>query len=311
MSEDRTPSKRKTRKSARQQQSDDHKARDAAKTAQRKQKASAAAAKKTKRAANDARAAALGDVTNTTPAEQGKIAALENRIEILSRKNKRLSKAIRRHKINATDDSDDIVAIPKPKNKKFNIQAAMGLENDTRLYTEIQATVRSASIESKIDFALPWKEQEPADVAQVLRVAASRNNYLTAKRFPRHWATSALLQRYINNARGYTAGKANPDSGVSRRRYRNTTVGRIELIKRRGIEARQESSPANDDTEDTEPSNAPRNEGPSHSPALPSDDEEEDDDYDDEDMVPPNDPSDSGSDSDSEGDDEELPMAED
>ncbi|KAJ7809684.1 hypothetical protein B0H13DRAFT_2385108 [Mycena leptocephala] len=55
-----------------------------------------------------------------------------------------------------------------------------------------------------------------------------RHSYLSAKRFPRHWATSTILQRYINSVQAYTSGKDNPTSGVNRRRQRVTNVGRQE-----------------------------------------------------------------------------------
>ncbi|KAK7034219.1 hypothetical protein R3P38DRAFT_3351384 [Favolaschia claudopus] len=103
-----------------------------------------------------------------------KIAALENRVEALSRKNKRLSKALRRNE--PTTNDEDITAIPKPKERKFNIKSAMGLEDNQRLFTELQALIRTVAIEAKIDFDLPWKDQEPSDVA-----AAGRNSYLSAK----------------------------------------------------------------------------------------------------------------------------------
>ncbi|KAJ7888658.1 hypothetical protein B0H14DRAFT_2562229 [Mycena olivaceomarginata] len=57
--------------------------------------------------------------------------------------------------------------------------------------------------------------------------------YLTSKRFPRYWATSAMLQRYINSVRGYQSGLKNPDSGVSRRRQRVTKVGQREVEAQR------------------------------------------------------------------------------
>ncbi|KAK7013516.1 hypothetical protein R3P38DRAFT_3576054 [Favolaschia claudopus] len=321
MSGERTTSTRRTRKSERQQRSDENKADAAAKTAQRKQKNTEAAAKKARRAVNNAQAAALQDATNTRPEQSAlsseeKIAALENRVEALSRKNKRLSKALRRNE--PTTNDEDITAIPKPKERKFNIKSAMGLEDNQRLFTELQALIRTVAIEAKIDFDLPWKDQEPSDVAKVLRVAAGRNSYLSAKRFPRHWATSAILQRYINSVRGYNAGKANPTSGVNRRRQRNTTVGRLELMRRRGVEARRETPPPRNAVGGGENSNVARNEGQSraqnHNNAEGEEelgDENDDDDSDDEDMTPEDEFGDEDNDSSSGSDENELPMAQD
>ncbi|KAK7017394.1 hypothetical protein R3P38DRAFT_2987202 [Favolaschia claudopus] len=242
MAGSRPTSNRRAKKSERQKQSDENRADAAAKTAQRKEKTTAAAAKRAQREANDAQAAALRDTTNTTPAERERIAALENQVEALNRKNKRLSKALRRSKLPTDTDPEDIIAIRKPSGK-FNIKSAMGLDDNHNLFVELQASIRAIAIEVKIDFNLPWKEQDPGDLAKVLRIAAGRNSYLSAKRFPRHWATQAILHRYINSVRGYTAGKANPRSGVNRRRERNTTVGRLEVMRRRGVEAVRETPP--------------------------------------------------------------------
>ncbi|KAJ7290419.1 hypothetical protein C8J57DRAFT_1611267 [Mycena rebaudengoi] len=85
---------------------------------------------------------------------------------------------------------------------------------------------------TSVDFESKWSAQEPAVIAKVLRVAAERYPYLTARRFPRSWATSAILQRYINNVRTYSSGKMNPDSGVSRRRQKLTKIGRLEANTR-------------------------------------------------------------------------------
>ncbi|KAJ7728045.1 hypothetical protein B0H16DRAFT_1470636 [Mycena metata] len=68
----------------------------------------------------------------------------------------------------------------------------------------------------------------PTVNSPILRVSAERHPYLTAKRFPPHWATSAILQRLINSVRAYSAGKANPTSGVNRRRQKVTKMGRAE-----------------------------------------------------------------------------------
>ncbi|KAJ7291983.1 hypothetical protein C8J57DRAFT_1274328 [Mycena rebaudengoi] len=95
-----------------------------------------------------------------------------------------------------------------------------------------KAGVRALAVEAKVDFESKWSAQEPAVIAKVLRVAAERYPYLTARRFPRSWATSAILQRYINNVRTYSSGKMNPDSGVSRRRQKLTKIGRLEANTR-------------------------------------------------------------------------------
>ncbi|KAJ6491128.1 hypothetical protein C8R45DRAFT_1096644 [Mycena sanguinolenta] len=242
-SKSRKDSDRVSKPSARQRASDENKTNDAAKTAANKQRTRDAAARKNKRAANDAEAATLQNVTNTAPSQalsaEEQIAALtaqlntaNSKVEVLGRKNKLLKKTIRRAQPDLAAENTDITPIPKPKGK-FNVQSTMGLDNNRAHFTEIQAAIRAIAVEAKIDFTAPWSQQDPSAVAKVLRVAAERHSYLSSKRFPRHWATSTILQRYINSVRAYTSGKANPTSGVNCRRHRVTNVGRQETDRRR------------------------------------------------------------------------------
>ncbi|KAF8205731.1 hypothetical protein K438DRAFT_2014595 [Mycena galopus ATCC 62051] len=195
-----------------QQRTNENWADDAAKKRQNKEKAQQAAAKKSKRNENNAQAATLQDATNlsqameTSPEEQ--IASLkaclksyEVQNNLLSHKNKKLARAVRCQTV-PNDDNSEIISIPKPKGK-FNIQEAMGLADDQHEFTKLQAGVHVLTVEGKIDFNKPWSKQEPSTVAKVLRVSEKCFPYLTSKRFPRYWATSAMLQRYINSVRGY------------------------------------------------------------------------------------------------------------
>ncbi|KAJ7702027.1 hypothetical protein B0H14DRAFT_3649135 [Mycena olivaceomarginata] len=68
------------------------------------------------------------------------------------------------------DDNSEIIPIPKPKGK-FNIQEAMGLADDQREFTKLQAGVHVLAVEAKIDFDEPWSRQEPSTVAKLLRVS--------------------------------------------------------------------------------------------------------------------------------------------
>ncbi|KAJ7700901.1 hypothetical protein B0H16DRAFT_1483758 [Mycena metata] len=119
----------------------------------------------------------------------------------------------------------------------------MGLAEDRAEFTKLQTVIHVLAVEAKLDFELPWSQQEPMTIAKISRVvrfnksissvleleqAAERHDYLCAKRFPRHWATQSILQHYLNSVRAYKSGKANPSSGVSRRRARATKIGRRE-----------------------------------------------------------------------------------
>ncbi|KAJ7700557.1 hypothetical protein B0H16DRAFT_1705625 [Mycena metata] len=183
-----------------------------------------------------------------------------------------------------------MVPIKKPKGK-FNLQEAMGLSDNRQLFTELQAAVHSIALEAKIDFGLNWSQQDPGTVAKILRVAGERHTHLNAKRYPRNWATAAMLQRYINS-------KANPSSGVSRRRKRVTKVGRLEAERERmdvdrPLNNNQDSGPASLFADDDVPRDL-------------SDDSERED----NELERPDEPGSVGSNSSDEGDDQ-LPVADD
>ncbi|KAJ6470695.1 hypothetical protein DFH09DRAFT_1220719 [Mycena vulgaris] len=237
----RTPPSRKRAPSAAQRNTNKNRADAAAKTQANKEKVKRAAARKAKRSENDARAAALQDTTNTagrigdaglSPEEEiarltARLKSADAQVQSLSRKNKKLSKSIRQSQGTSNADTD-VTPIPKPKGK-FKLQEVMGLLDDRALFTKLQAGIHALALEAKIDFKSSWSQQEPGTVAKILRVAEERHPYLSAKRFPRHWATSSILQRYINSVRAYNSGKVNPSSGVSRRRERVTHEGRLEV----------------------------------------------------------------------------------
>ncbi|KAF8217454.1 hypothetical protein K438DRAFT_1924939 [Mycena galopus ATCC 62051] len=305
-----------TRKqSAGQLRTNENRADDAAKTRANKEKAKRGTAKKSQRSSNDAQAAALQDSTNTPAGESAlsadqRIALLTARLtsaeaknQALSHKNHKLKKLARSQ---AASTDEGIVAIVKPKGK-FKIQEAMELSDNRQLFTELQAVVHAVAHEAKIDFKLPWSQQDPGTVAKILRVAGERHGHLSSKRYPRNWATASILQRYINSVRAYRAGKANPASGVSRRRERLTNIGRLEAA---GLQRRRESSrhivatpPPDDDAMNVDSQNGtPEHDHVSRAPLDDSDESEND--IDDE----PDDISSSGEDSDGE---DELSVASD
>ncbi|KAJ7100777.1 hypothetical protein B0H15DRAFT_796477 [Mycena belliarum] len=322
--------------SAAQKQINQTRVEAAAKTRANKEKAKRAAARKEKRRSNDAQAAILRDTTNTVvereplaPSAEEQIARLTARLqsaeahnETLARKNKRLKKSMRRHPASTTDSSPEIIPIPKPKGK-FNLQEAMELTDKRALYTELQSGIHAIALEAKLDFGLNWSQQDPGLVAKILRVAEEHHPYLGSKRFPRHWATSSILQRYLNSVRAYQSGKANPSSGVSRRRERVTRIGQREAeAQRRRKHSRRvitSPSPDEDDSMDVEqhgetPANASdssqegsRSASPlvdEHVPRVPRDDSDDDD-------LSPGVPDIQPGDDDDTSDDEDLPLAED
>ncbi|KAJ7215161.1 hypothetical protein C8J57DRAFT_1732606 [Mycena rebaudengoi] len=242
--------------SAAQKNTNQNRADDAAKAASNKKKREKAAAKKKQRSENDADAAVLQNSTNTAPSAADTIANLTAQLKAsqalthtLKQKNRKLKKSARPPP--GSTPAGEITLLAKPKGR-FRIQTAMGLDDNRKLFTELQAGIHALAIEAKVDFDLAWSEQDPAVIVKVLRVAAERYSYLSAERFPRSWATSALLQRYINSVRGYRKGKATPDSGVNRRREKVTNVGRFEAQQRRSGHSAHSSPPPEEPSMDVD-----------------------------------------------------------
>ncbi|KAJ7080388.1 hypothetical protein B0H15DRAFT_933246 [Mycena belliarum] len=195
--------------SAAQKNIDQNRSENAAKTAANKERRKKAASKKKQRQKNDAAAAVLGDTTNTASAaaiadlKGTNVAQLEASQALAQKLKRKLKKSTRTPAGSAPADDGEIVRIPRPKNN-FRIQDAMDSGDNRKLFVELQSGVRALAIQAKVDFDLPWSEQDPAIVAKVLRV------------------------RYINSVGGYARGKANPDSGVNRLREKVTSIGRRE-----------------------------------------------------------------------------------
>ncbi|PPQ82426.1 hypothetical protein CVT26_013427 [Gymnopilus dilepis] len=77
------------------------------------------------------------------------------------------------------------------RRRGFNLQKAMGLEDNTPLYNEIRRNLRTEITLVGLDVNLKWNEQ---DMRKNFR-------YLTTKRFPGNWAIAEMIKGYGQGSR--------------------------------------------------------------------------------------------------------------
>ncbi|KAI5891129.1 uncharacterized protein SCHCODRAFT_02580421 [Schizophyllum commune H4-8] len=92
--------------------------------------------------------------------------------------------------------------------KGFNLQRAMGLEDEDEIYKRIQADVRFNIWKYGLD---PWKKymrQSPEKISHVLQAGRQQHKYLCTERFPDDWAQTEMIKTITRNRRKYLRRKA-------------------------------------------------------------------------------------------------------
>nr|GAT49004.1 predicted protein [Mycena chlorophos] len=86
--------------------------------------------------------------------------------------------------------------------KGFNLQDAMGLEDDRDTYKAIQRLVHRNARRVGLDASVDFARQDPGKLAMVYKVARNMPGaYLTQERFPLDWAQADLVKQYMRNVR--------------------------------------------------------------------------------------------------------------
>ncbi|KAI5824660.1 hypothetical protein K523DRAFT_376184 [Schizophyllum commune Tattone D] len=92
--------------------------------------------------------------------------------------------------------------------KGFNLQRAMGLEEEDEIYKRIQTDVRFNIWKYGLD---PWKKytrQSPEKISHVLQAGRQQHKYLCTERFPDDWAQTEMIKTIVRNRRKYLRRKA-------------------------------------------------------------------------------------------------------
>ncbi|RXW22357.1 hypothetical protein EST38_g3475 [Candolleomyces aberdarensis] len=115
-----------------------------------------------------------------------------------------------------------VVPLPRPHGQTFNVQSAMGLEDDDELYGSIQRTVRRAVVQAGIDLHSSLRAIPPEKLAAVYKKVRDTHPYMDRRRFPSDWPTLDLMKQYLRNHRKYSRkkGRLGPYNGAAGRANR-------------------------------------------------------------------------------------------
>ncbi|PPR00731.1 hypothetical protein CVT24_000955 [Panaeolus cyanescens] len=122
--------------------------------------------------------------------------------------------------------------IPAPNTNDFgNLQDAMGLHANRRLYYHMRSVVRGCIGYVPDQHLVHWLRQDPRFVANVIAIAGERCSEL--KRYQGGWATKQILKSFNKNKRGYGRILAKDPDGAARKakkinRIRAKVAGRAD-----------------------------------------------------------------------------------
>ncbi|KAL1686801.1 hypothetical protein GGG16DRAFT_105497 [Schizophyllum commune] len=93
----------------------------------------------------------------------------------------------------------------EPGTTGYNLQQVMRLnvgERRVREYHAIQNDMHRLCAKYDIDYKqAPFRDQDPVNLGKLFKRMYTDHPYLTPERFPSNWATSAMVQQYINEQR--------------------------------------------------------------------------------------------------------------
>jgi len=101
--------------------------------------------------------------------------AIQVKLKKLKAENDALRKA-------AAAKENTATMIPRPQRgtagNGFNLQAAMGLEDDYELYATLRRSVRDITAKAGLDCSVVWHRQPKTVVSNIIAVARERHDYL-------------------------------------------------------------------------------------------------------------------------------------
>nr|GAT46390.1 predicted protein [Mycena chlorophos] len=126
----------------------------------------------------------------------------------------------------AQANKDAIETLTRPdgeagsRKKGFNLQEAMGLENDRDTYKAIQRTVRRSCSRVGINGSIEFAHQDAAKLAMIYKLGRKAHPYLTRERFPLDWAQGDLVKQYLRNFRKHEVKNKRMPKRADRKRMR-------------------------------------------------------------------------------------------
>ncbi|XP_006457053.1 hypothetical protein AGABI2DRAFT_122926 [Agaricus bisporus var. bisporus H97] len=155
--------------------------------------------------------------------------------------------------------------IPEPKGK-YNIQVAMGLEDNKDAYNDCRAAISEAMLDARIPIHLDWRHQDSVSVARVFSIAKEKEPRLAG--FERNWAIAAIMRTINKNIRSYGRKRAK-----KRKEGKKDSAGTEDQLGgeegtgdgRTGDESNEETNPEDEDdgkhADEASPSEADADEG--------------------------------------------------
>ncbi|KAG6847898.1 hypothetical protein H0H93_005087 [Arthromyces matolae] len=164
-------------------------------------------------ALNNETAQPLHDVGNADDDVAAMRVVLLAELAAMRAHNERLEKELDLAKKSGTTDGNvdtnakDKPSIPRPDGvagRDFSIQKAMGLAGSKKKeekYQSILRWVRELTLQSRINWEVPWAKIPPEEKGKLFKVCRTKNPIL--ERYPNDWATEELVKQYIRNKRHY------------------------------------------------------------------------------------------------------------
>ncbi|KAG6837499.1 hypothetical protein H0H93_008424 [Arthromyces matolae] len=158
----------------------------------------------------------LRDVGNVVIEDD--VAAIRAELAAMRADKERLEKELDLAKKSATADENggtttkDKRSIPRPNGvagRDFSIQKAMGLVGSKKRedkYQSVLRWVRELTLQSRINWELPWAKIPPEEKAKLFKVVVHcqcRTKNPLLERYTNDWATEEVVKQYIRNKRHY------------------------------------------------------------------------------------------------------------
>ncbi|KAJ7055135.1 hypothetical protein C8F01DRAFT_1374038 [Mycena amicta] len=154
------------------------------------------------------RRSATGAAAAAAAAQEARVAALE---AALAAANKTIAEQNARApaggELDTTNENESIKSLVRPageagsNRRGFNLQAAMGLIDDRKLYKDIQRHIRNNCKRVNIDGSIEFARQDVEKLGMIYKLGRKEFPYLTNKRFALDWAQADLVKQYLRNYR--------------------------------------------------------------------------------------------------------------
>ncbi|KAJ7936715.1 hypothetical protein B0H13DRAFT_2437581 [Mycena leptocephala] len=129
------------------------------------------------------------------------------------------------------EDAEPIQRLERPKGEAgdgkngFNLQNAMGLEDDDEQYQAIMRSVHHNVVRANVDFTVDFRRQDPARLAAVYKLTRETHKpFLSRERFPLDWAIAEMTKQFLRNKRKHAVRRGYIGNREERKREREESA---------------------------------------------------------------------------------------